>query len=247
MIDLRKHITMNTQNRNGSVLLKVLIAVGIVLLIFAFMSPGIRNTSEVRRRVSFHNNLRLLTFALHNYHDTYGSFPPAYTMDEQGNRLHSWRTLILPYLEEKELYDAIDLTKPWDDPANAFALRKPILSYQSLSPETELHETTILGIAVKGGIFSTSNPVSLDQVTDDHARTLIAIEVPLEYAVPWMQPTDADENILKSISPEANFAFRGMVHTLLVNGSCYNIGLNQSTNTILQMATYAGGEESEND
>jgi len=36
--------------------------------------------------------------ALFNYHDDYGSYPPAYIADESGRPMHSWRVLILPYL-----------------------------------------------------------------------------------------------------------------------------------------------------
>lgn len=42
------------------------------------------------------------------YQDEHAAFPPAYTADEQGNRLHSWRTLILPYLGYGDLYSQID-------------------------------------------------------------------------------------------------------------------------------------------
>ena len=54
---------------------------------------------------------------------TYKALPPAYTVDADGRPLHSWRTLILPYLEQEPLYQTIDLSKPWNDPANAKARR----------------------------------------------------------------------------------------------------------------------------
>jgi hypothetical protein len=44
---------------------------------------------------------KMIALALHNYHDVYAAFPPAYTVDENGQRLHSWRTLILPWLEHR--------------------------------------------------------------------------------------------------------------------------------------------------
>ncbi|MCA9206080.1 MAG: DUF1559 domain-containing protein, partial [Planctomycetales bacterium] len=48
--------------------------------------------------------LNQLTLALHNYHDTFGSFPPAYVADAAGRPIHSWRVLILPYIEQRGLY-----------------------------------------------------------------------------------------------------------------------------------------------
>ena len=63
--------------------------------------------------------------ALQNYHDQHGTFPPAYTVDEDGNPLHSWRTLILPYfapgaIEQrwKDMYDQIRFDEPWDSEHN---------------------------------------------------------------------------------------------------------------------------------
>ena len=60
------------------------------------------------------NNIRNITLALLNYADTHKAFPPAYTVDANGNRLHSWRTLLLPYLDQQSLYESIDFSKPWN-------------------------------------------------------------------------------------------------------------------------------------
>ncbi len=56
--------------------------------------------------------------AVANYHETFGCFPPAYVVDRQGKPMHSWRVLILPFMEQKELYDAYDFAEPWDGPNN---------------------------------------------------------------------------------------------------------------------------------
>ena len=82
--------------------------------------PAVSSAREAARRMQCSNNLKQIALALHNYHSAYGTLPPAYTIDVDGNRLHSWRTLILPYMEQDALYQQIDFSKPWDDPANAF-------------------------------------------------------------------------------------------------------------------------------
>jgi hypothetical protein len=43
--------------------------------------------------------------AVANYHETYGSYPPAYVADRDGRPMHTWRVLILPFLEQKDLYN----------------------------------------------------------------------------------------------------------------------------------------------
>ncbi len=65
------------------------------------------------------HNIRDLSMALHYYHAQHGSFPPAYIADENGNPMHSWRVLILPYIEERDLYDQYDFDEPWDGPNNS--------------------------------------------------------------------------------------------------------------------------------
>jgi len=63
--------------------------------------------------------------ALQHYHQHHGAFPPAYTVDAEGNPLHSWRTLILPYFAPgviepkwKEIYGQIRFDEPWDSEHN---------------------------------------------------------------------------------------------------------------------------------
>ena len=67
-----------------------------------------------------------------NYEQAYNALPPAYTVDANGRPLHSWRTLILPYLEQESLYQTIDLSKPWNDPANARAVETAFPSFDAL-------------------------------------------------------------------------------------------------------------------
>jgi len=67
------------------------------------------------------NNLKQIGIALHAYDDTTGHFPQD-IVDKAGKPILSWRVQILPYIEQDNLYRRLDLTKPWDDPANAKVL-----------------------------------------------------------------------------------------------------------------------------
>ncbi len=99
--------------------IKSLAVLAILALLIAFLLPATRSSRGAARRAQCTNNLKQIALALHNYEQAYKSFPPAYTVDANGRPLHSWRTLILPFLEQESLYRAIDLSKPWNDPANA--------------------------------------------------------------------------------------------------------------------------------
>src|SRR3954465_14889144 len=73
---------------------------------------------EAARRSVCVNNLKQIGLALRGYHDAYGCFPPAYLADEAGRPMPSWRVLILPWLEQKDIYDLYRFDEPWDGPNN---------------------------------------------------------------------------------------------------------------------------------
>ena len=64
------------------------------------------------------NNLKAISLAFHNYHDSYRSLPCSSTSTETGKPLQSWRVALLPFLEENELYEKIRRDEPWDSEYN---------------------------------------------------------------------------------------------------------------------------------
>lgn len=84
--------------------LRVLSIVAVVFIGIVFLLPPFHGNGhlEATWRMSCLDNLKHLALALHNYHDEYKSFPPAHIKGEDGRLLHSWRVLILPYLENQQ-------------------------------------------------------------------------------------------------------------------------------------------------
>ncbi len=73
--------------------------VGGLALLAIIWGPPISGMS-LRGRVSWCNdNLQSIGMALYNYHQEWGHFPPAYLVDEAGQPVHSWRLLLLPFVE----------------------------------------------------------------------------------------------------------------------------------------------------
>ena len=140
---------------------KVLAVVGVVGIVIALFLPAVRFTGPAAYRMQCSNNLKQIGLALHNYEEAYHAFPPAYTVDAAGKPLHSWRTLILPYLEQQLLYDKIDLSKPWDDPANQVAYDTHLPAYRCPSVDLPPGRTTYLAILAPGGCFSRPSPDSV--------------------------------------------------------------------------------------
>src|SRR5262245_55562533 len=66
---------------------------------------AVRHARDAARSIECAAHLNQLHVAFHNYHDTYGCFPPAYVADADGKPIHSWRVLILPFIDEVHLYE----------------------------------------------------------------------------------------------------------------------------------------------
>src|SRR5919201_819842 len=64
-----------------------------------------------------------------NYHDQHDRLPPAVVYGEYGQPLYSWRVLILPYIEQDELYKEFKLDEPWDSPHNLRLLPRMPATY----------------------------------------------------------------------------------------------------------------------
>lgn len=204
--------------------IELLIVLGIIAVLTALLLPATRSVGSVSRRAQCANNLKQIALGLYNYESAYNALPPAYTVDAAGKPLHSWRTLILPYLEQQALYDAIDLSKPWDDPANAKARATAISTYICPVLPVGSSNTTYLAIVAPGGCFLPAKSRRLAEITDDRGRTLMVIEAPSDRAVPWMAPIDADESLVMGIGPRSKLEHAGGVNVAFADGSVRYLG-----------------------
>jgi type II secretory pathway pseudopilin PulG len=185
---------------SGLTLVELLVVLCIIAVVIMLLFPVVRGGSRVpANRTTCLNNMKHIALALQAYAKVHGGeLPPAYTTDADGKPLHSWRTLILPYLEAQDLYDSIDLSKPWNDPINAQALKQVPSIYQCPSFENSNNRTTYLAIVTADSCLRATEPRPLSEVTDA-AKTLIIIDADSDHAVPWMSPQDADEALILNL------------------------------------------------
>ena len=102
------------------------VLLAIVGILIALLLPAVQAAREAARRTQCTNNMKQISLALLAYEQAHGCFPPAYIPDKNGKPMHSWRVLILPYLERKGLYDQYRFNEPWDSPHNkALASQMP--------------------------------------------------------------------------------------------------------------------------
>jgi prepilin-type N-terminal cleavage/methylation domain-containing protein len=90
--------------RRGFTLVELLVVIAIIGVLVALLLPAVQAAREAARRMKCQNNLKQLALAALNYHDNHLTFPSAGITSNQT----SWHVLVLPYIEQKALYDQAD-------------------------------------------------------------------------------------------------------------------------------------------
>jgi prepilin-type processing-associated H-X9-DG protein len=212
-------------------------------ILAALLLPAVQAAREAARRMQCSNNMRQIALAIHNYADAYRALPPAYTVDSEGNKLHSWRTLILPFIEQNAVYSRIDLNKPWDHPDNAFALELQIPSYTCPSSSLPPGHTLYLAIVDPQSVFPGEIQTTFTQITDGTANTVMIYESDPATSVHWMEPRDGDmDAFLAAFSSDHRHGHTGGANCTLADGSVKFFSNNTPPATLRALATRNGGE-----
>jgi prepilin-type processing-associated H-X9-DG protein len=196
------------------------------------------------------NNLKQIIIALYDYHDAYGSFPPAYIADKNGRPMHSWRVLILPFLEQKPLYDLYDLNEPWDGPNNR-KLADVCVSIFNCPADNEEPSTMTSYLAVVGPntAWPGSQPTCIMDFTDGTSNTLLLVEV-ANSGIHWMEPRDLHVlQMAPTVNPAAGQGVSslhpGGANAAFADGSVRFLPDNTSPEQLRAMLTRSGGESVE--
>jgi hypothetical protein len=127
--------------------------------------------------------------ACHNYHDHYGEFPPAYVADADGRPMHSWRVLILEFIEQRELYKQYDFSEPWDGPNNRKLIDQMPRLYVFPGDEAEgATETNYLAVVGAETVWPHDQSTRFDDVTN-RGQTIMCIEN-RGSGIVWTEPRD---------------------------------------------------------
>lgn len=95
------------RRKKGFTLIELLVVIAIIAVLIALLLPAVQQARESARRTQCKNNLKQMGLALHNYHDTYLSFPPGSIALPQNtvNTTMGWAIAILPYIDQAPLYN----------------------------------------------------------------------------------------------------------------------------------------------
>ena len=105
---------MRTSKRFGFTLVELLVVIAIIGVLIALLLPAVQQAREAARRMSCSNQMKQLGLALHNYHDTYGSFPAmnywAGNSNSTSYQGYSAWAQILPFIEQSALSEQLKVT-----------------------------------------------------------------------------------------------------------------------------------------
>jgi len=206
-----------------------------------FLQPAILQSRQAAMRAQSINNMKQLAIAMHMYLDTHKTFPPAY-IAKDGKPLLSWRVLILPYIEQDELYKQFKLDEPWDSAHNRPLIKRMPKLYHSPASQVDGEGRTVY-LAPRGDvtIFPGAEGVKIQDIRDGTSNTVMILEGSDDQAVEWTRPDDW------KFSPDNQSAglggqFDGIFHAALADGSVRAIKLNTDKSILKALFTRNGGE-----
>lgn len=182
------------------------LAVIVVLLFCGIMCLWPRHGGRTAaRRIASTGNLKQIAVALHNYYDTYGQLPPAYTVDKFGEPLHSWRVLLLPFLDHDTLYEQFDLDSPWFSDANRELISQMPDVYVSpffreTGHEGETPYRAVVDKLEQRTLFLPEKGRNFSDVPDGLSNTVMVIDDPGRM-VTWTKPDDIGPLELLALTP----------------------------------------------
>jgi hypothetical protein len=163
-------------------------------IMVGLLVPAVQKVREAAARVQSSNNLKQLGLAMFMYNDTYGTFPPAYSLSKDGKPLLSWRVHILPFIEQNNLSKQFHLDEPWDSPHNKTLIEKMPKTYRSPASNAPPGRTNYLTVRGKDTAFPGAKGVKLSEITDGTSNTIAVVEVSDKKAVVWTKPDDFEFN-----------------------------------------------------
>jgi prepilin-type N-terminal cleavage/methylation domain-containing protein/prepilin-type processing-associated H-X9-DG protein len=118
--------------RRGFTLVELLVVIAIIGILIALLLPAVQAAREAARRMECTNNLKQLGLAMHNYHDTFRRLPFG-SGGKSGTATYAiagtWPAMILPFMEQKPLYDQFNFKLPMDDAANKLAVETVVVEF----------------------------------------------------------------------------------------------------------------------
>jgi len=197
-------------------------------------------------------NLRQIGLGLIVYSHQYDSFPPGAAFDADGTPLHGWPTLILPHDDNAELYNAINLDRPWNDPEKRGELSNEVISRAGIgihrnpgvSNVRDDKRLTTMGYASNAWVIGGDKPRPISTITVGLAQTILAGEAAGAFR-PWADPNNWRDPKLGINRSPLGFGgpYPGGANFLFADGSVKFLRNGTDQHIFEALCTPSGGEK----
>lgn len=221
------------------------IAIGLTV---AFLFPAFGMARSLANSHNCDQNLKRIGMALQAYEIDHGTLPPAFIPGPDGKPMHSWRVLILPYLDEDGLFSNYNFNEPWDSPTNQqLATRMPTVFACPADPDSLLlGESNYMVIVGPDTMFPGSKSRETGTIGDDLSSTIMVVEVPI-YGSSWLKPEDLTVGKMQfavngGFENEIGSYHSGGAHVLMADGDAKFLNDALPSDFVEGMTTLNGGE-----
>jgi hypothetical protein len=226
----------------------VLAGAAALALVVVFLFPALGMARNLAYSHNCDQNLKRIGLALQAYELDHGTLPPAFIPGPDGKPMHSWRVLLLPYLDEDGVYSNYNFSEPWDSPANQqLATRMPSVYACPADPDSQsLGESNYMVVMGPATMFPGSASRSTESVLDDLASTILVVEVPIS-GTDWLEPKDLTTKKMQfsingGLGREIGSYHLDGAHVLMADGEVKFLSDTLPSDFIEGMTTVDGGE-----
>ncbi|PQO30264.1 DUF1559 domain-containing protein [Bremerella cremea] len=237
----------------------------VVLAVFSVMcGRPFLQWRERALRVACANQLKQIGMALHNYHDTYGVFPPA-QMDG-----HSWRVRLMPFLEQSDYIERYRFDEPWNSPWNreleikpgpdklgnmvggeqATGIRYAVAYHHWQCPSDQDAASSHASYLMPVGPHAFGRKeggLKWEDITDDTATTIAVAEID-SHEIEWLEPQDFDVETMSMLLNDPEQTSLSSHHptgvwVVFCDGSVDGLSPDLPPEVLRAMITVDGGEK----